>query len=207
MSIIKSHDITLYGSIGKYNIVLKPLSDEHLPYLYKWNSDLEVLYWTEGDDITEPYGKDTVHEIYGGVSQDGVCFFIEVNGIPVGECWLQKMNIPDVIALYPENIDIRRIDMSIGEKDYWNKGIGTQLIHMLVDFAFTVEHVDVLHCFCGDYNIRSRRVWEKNGFSLVQKVRHENSKKSEYEYQYVLLCQQNIESHIEKSESYICQTE
>ena len=26
----------------------------------------------------------------------------------------------------------------------------------------------MLHCFCGDYNLRSRRVWEKNGFSLAR---------------------------------------
>ena len=41
------------------------------------------------------------------------------------------------------------------------------LIGMLLDYAFRVEKVDVMHCFCEDYNIRSRRVWEKNGFSLI----------------------------------------
>lgn len=189
MPIIKSHDITLYGG-NEYDIVLRPLSDEHLPLLYKWNSDLEVLYWTEGDDVTEPYGEDTVHDIYGGVSQNAFCFLVEANGIPVGECWLQKMNMPDVIAMYPAGTDIRRIDMSIGEKDYWNKGIGTMLVRMLVDFAFNGEHADVLHCFCDEYNIRSQRVWEKNGFLLVQKVKHKNCKKSEYEYQYALTKQQ-----------------
>lgn len=38
---------------------------------------------------------------------------------------------------------------------------------MLVRFAFEEQGVDVLHCFCEDYNIRSKRVWEKNGFRLV----------------------------------------
>jgi hypothetical protein len=42
MSIIKSHDITLYGGNDEYRIVLMPLADEHLPYLYKWNADPEV---------------------------------------------------------------------------------------------------------------------------------------------------------------------
>lgn len=35
MAIIRTHDITLYD---KDNIILKPLSDEHLPLLYQWNS-------------------------------------------------------------------------------------------------------------------------------------------------------------------------
>lgn len=45
MSIIKTHDITSCG--GKDDIVLRPLSNEHFPYLYKWNADPEVLYWSE----------------------------------------------------------------------------------------------------------------------------------------------------------------
>lgn len=93
MQVIKSHDITLCGGNDK-RIVLKPLSDEHLPFLYKWNLDLEVLYWTEGDDITEPYDMETVHDIYGGVSRNAFCFLVEADGTPVGECRLQKMNVP-----------------------------------------------------------------------------------------------------------------
>jgi len=69
MNIIKTHDITLYGGNGS-NIILRPLCDEHLPYPYKWYADPEVLYWTEGgtDDINLSYDKETVHQIYGGVS-------------------------------------------------------------------------------------------------------------------------------------------
>ncbi|HIZ56271.1 MAG TPA: GNAT family N-acetyltransferase [Firmicutes bacterium] len=166
MSIIKAHNITLYGGNDQYKIVLRPLSDEDLPYLYQWNADPEVLYWAEGDDI-QSYPPEIIHKIYGGAPQDILYFAIEVNGQVIGECWLQKMNLSNVKAMYTDDTDVRRIDMMIGEKSYWGKGIGTLFIRMLVDFAFTVEKVDVLHCFCEDYNIRSRRVWEKNGFSLI----------------------------------------
>ena len=166
MSVIKTHDVTLHGGNDTYKIILRPLSDEHLPYLYKWNSDPEVLYWVEGEDV-ESYPPEMVRQIYGGISQNSLCFLIEVNGEIIGECWLQKMNLPNVKALYTENTDVRRIDMSIGEKDYWGKGIGTLFIGMLVKYAFECEQVDVLHCLCEDYNIRSCRVWEKNGFTLV----------------------------------------
>jgi len=168
MSIIKTHNITLYGSTGDYDIAMRPLSDEHLPFLYKWSADPEVLYWTEGgEDIERCYDANTVHAIYGGVSQSALCFLIEVNGEAVGECWLQKMNLANVIAMYPDSTDVRRIDMAIGEKKMWGKGIGTAVIRMLVDYAFTGEHVEILHCFNEDYNPRARCVWEKLGFSLV----------------------------------------
>lgn len=166
MSIIKTHDVTLYGGNAQYQIVLRPLSDEYLPDLYRWNADPEVLYWAESDDV-QVNPPETVHQIYGGISQNNLCFIIEVNGETIGECWLQKMNLPEIQKMYPPDTDVRRIDMAIGEKSWWGKGIGTLFIGMLVQYAFEREQVDVLHCFCEDYNIRSRRVWEKNGFQLV----------------------------------------
>jgi RimJ/RimL family protein N-acetyltransferase len=194
MSIIKTHDITLYGGTGKFDIVLRPLNDELLPLLYKWNADPEVLYWTEGgEDIIRSYTPDTVHDIYGGVSQNAACFIIEVNGTPVGECWLQKMNLPDVKAMYPHSLDVRRIDMMIGEKAYWGNGIGTAFIRMLKEYAFEGEHVDVLHCFNEDYNPRARRVWEKNGFTLALTEPLPQPQKGKFQYHYRFTRQEYIE--------------
>lgn len=186
MSVITTHNITLKGSIGEYNIILRPLCDNHLPLLYKWNSDPEVLYWTEGgEDIERSYDKDTVNAIYVNVSKDAFCFLIEINGHPVGECWLQKMNLTDVIKMYPD-LDVRRIDMAIGEKRFWGKGIGTKFVEMLVEFAFFKEKVDVLHCFCEDYNLRSQRVWQKNGFKLARVDDLKQPQKGKKQYHFVL---------------------
>ncbi len=193
MTIIKTHRITLRGGLSG-NIVLRPLSDDYLPYLYKWCADPEVLYWTEGGTNENlSYGPDTVHQIYGTVSQNALCFLIEADGVPIGECWLQKMNLPDVRAMYPEGTDVRRIDICIGEKTYWNRGIGTQCVRMLVDLAFSGEHVDVLHCLCEDYNARSVRMWEKLGFSRVLAKPLPQPQRGKYQYHYRLTRQEFIE--------------
>ena len=92
MSIIKTHEITLYGGSEQYQIVLRPLSDAYLPYLYKWNSDPDVLYWTEGDDV-KAYPPEVVHQIYGEISQNNLCFIIEVNGKIIGEVHWQQPGI------------------------------------------------------------------------------------------------------------------
>ena len=193
MGIIKTHNITLCSKIKDYDITLIPLSDDHLELLYKWCSDPEILYWTEGgEDKIRSYDKETVHAIYGGVSQNAFCFLINVNGIPIGECWLQKMNLENVKKMYPVNLDVRRIDMSIGEKIYWGKGIGTEFVRIIIDFAFKQENVDVLHCFCEDYNIRSKRVWEKNNLKLILIEKLPQPQKGKYQYHY----------KIEKNEYY-----
>jgi len=101
MTVIKTHNITLHGRTSAYEITLRPLCDAHLPHLYKWSADPEVLYWSEGgtNDTNLSYDVDTVHAIYGVVSQNAFCFLVEANGVPIGECWLQKMNIHDKMAL------------------------------------------------------------------------------------------------------------
>lgn len=169
MPIIKTHNYVLRGRAGPFDITLRPMSDADLPLLYKWNADPEVLYWSEtnADDISHGYSRGLVNWIYGSASQNALCFIILADGFPIGECWLAKMELPLVLRMYPVTSDIRRIDMSIGEKRFWGKGIGTAMIGLLVNFAFLHEQADVLHCICGDYNMRSRRVWEKNGFKHV----------------------------------------
>jgi RimJ/RimL family protein N-acetyltransferase len=193
LPVIRTHDFTLYGG-NDQSIVLRPLSDEHLPLLYRWNADPEVLYWTEGgEDVARSYDAETVHKIYGGVSQNAYCFLVEVDGRPIGECWLQKMNLPDVISMYP-GLDVRRIDMAIGEKDCWGKGIGTAFVRMLLDFAFTVQNVDVLHCLAEDYNVRSQRIWQKTGFSLVRSDELQQSQKGKWQYHFALTKEVYIQS-------------
>lgn len=167
MSIIKTHNITLRSS--SIDIVLRPLCDDHLPLLYRWCSDTEVLYWDAGQDA-QAYDSNEVNYIYGKTSHSArnYLFLIEADGIPIGECWLQKMNIQHILESYPDATDIRRVDVMIGEKSYWNRGIGTVVIGMLVDFAFKTENVDMIYAVVYDFNFRSRRAFEKNGFLLMK---------------------------------------
>lgn len=196
LAIIRTHNVTLYGG-NDVDIILKPLADAHLPLLYRWNADPEVLYWTEGGDHPKDarlsYDAATVNDIYGGVSQNALCFLVEANGEPIGEYWLQKMNLPDVRAMYPEGTDVRRIDMAIGEKAWWNRGVGTSMAGMLVNYAFAGEGVHVLHCFCEDYNARSKRVWEKNGFTRVRADAIAPGAKGKWQYHYRLTQAEYIE--------------
>lgn len=94
MQVITTHTTKLTGVTKTGRFVLKPLTDDALPSLYRWNANRDLLYWTEGrkSDI-EPHDEETVREIYGSVSKEGHCFLIEVQGSPIGECWLQRMNI------------------------------------------------------------------------------------------------------------------
>ena len=182
MPVIQSHGVTLRGENG---LVLRPLCDDHLPLLYRWNSDPEVLYWCEGDDVS-CNDAETVHDIYGRTSQTAFCFLIEKDGLPIGECWLQKQNLPQLIELYPPGKDLRRIDMAIFEKDHWGRGLGTAAFRMLMDFAFNSQGCEVLHAVPADYNTRSNRMVQSCGFAEVLRIPTPDSVKAKEDICYAL---------------------
>ena|GEM_PF-102542 len=177
---MKLHPITLHGALREHTLTLRPLSDDHLPLLYKWNTDPEVLYWNEGPDA-DPNDNNpaTVQSIYKETSNAGHCFIIEIDGTAIGECLLCQMTVDYIVEKYPATTDIRRIDILIGEKAYWNKGIGSAIVQMLVDWAFNHEKTDIIYGITGDYNKRSGRIFQKNGFQLFQKHPTQYARKEE----------------------------
>ena len=186
MSIIKTHDINLYGKSKDNYIRLRPLNDSHLPLLYKWGADPEIVYWTDDNDNDEGMTEESVQCIYGYVSPIAYCFLIEVNGEPVGDCWLEEMNIQEVSDMYP-NLNVKRIDMTIGEKNWWGKGIGNAFVGMLTDYAFDCDNVDVIHIpGVFEFNIRSQKTFLRNGYKFVMATEGTSSKKVGQEYHYAL---------------------
>lgn len=155
------------------------MNDNDFGILLKWNSNADVLYYSEGEDV-ESYNLEDIQGIYGNTSQSAFCFIIEYKGFPIGECWFQKMNYEHIINKYP-NLDLRRIDIMIGEVDYWNKGIGTEVIKTLIDFGFNNQQADMIFYIALDHNPRSIHVAEKIGFTLIEKIPYER-KKFNYEY-------------------------
>jgi len=116
------------------------------------------------------------------VSQNAFCFIIEVDNKPIGECWLQKMNLEVLLREYPDQ-DCRRIDLMIGEKQYWNRGIGTEVIRMLTDFGFQEQGADMIFgCHIADYNVRSLRAFQKAGYNIHSKVKEEVGRKANFTY-------------------------
>jgi len=189
MSIIKTHDITLYGG-NDIDIVLRPLCDEHLPLLYKWNADPEVVYWADTGNV-ESFSEEDVRDIYSTIN--GFCFLAEADGVPIGDFWLQRMNVPDVSEKYPGR-DLRRIEAFIGEKEYWGRGLGSTIVGMLIDFAFNGEHADMLYCFAADYNVRSQKMFLKLGFQPCgESDAGEDSLRAKVEYHYRLTRQEFAE--------------
>jgi aminoglycoside 6'-N-acetyltransferase len=174
---ILTHNVILRGE----KVTLRPMTEADWDILLKWNSDPEVLYYSEGDDVLS-YNLEEIQGIYRGVSQTAFCFIAEVKGVPVGEGWLQQMNYPRILQKHPGR-DCRRIDLMIGEKTLWGKGLGSEIIRLLVGFAFEQEKADlVFGCEIADYNPRSLRAFQKVGFEVVETIQHPSGSKARISY-------------------------
>jgi RimJ/RimL family protein N-acetyltransferase len=182
---LKAHDVRLTEP-DRSKLVLRPMSEADWDLLFAWNNDPEVLYFSEGDDVTSR-SIEEVQEIYRGVSRHAYNFIAELDGTPIGDCWLQEMNLPRILRRYPAALDLRRIDLLIGDKNMWGKGLGTRMIRLLVRFGFESCGADAIFgCDVADYNPRSRRAFEKNGFVVDRAVRQRPGRKAAECYDLVI---------------------
>ena len=183
---LKQHQVILEGNAPQGRCIrLRPMTEDDWDILVRWNNDPYVLYYAEGDDITA-YTLGQVQSKYRSVCQSAICFIIEADGKPIGECWLQKMNLERVLQKYPD-LDCRRIDLAIGEKQYWGQGIGTEVIRLLTEFGFLRERVDVIYePGIADYNIRSLKAFQRVGYEIVSSIKEEPASKANFLYDLVL---------------------
>jgi RimJ/RimL family protein N-acetyltransferase len=173
----KNHSILLREA----EILLRPFQEADWEYLYKWNQDPEVLYFSEGDNV-ETYTKDQIQRIYKSVCKKAYCFIIQVREKSIGECWIQPMNKKKLLDKYP-TLSSFRIDLMIGNKRFWGKGIGTKVIAMLTKFGFEELNADIIFgCDITDYNKRSIKVFQKNEYRIILKETQSPENKAKIVY-------------------------
>ena len=72
------------------------------------------------------------------------------------------------------------IGITIGEKELWGQGYGTDAMNVLVDFGFGMLRLERLWLDVYDFNLRARRSYEKAGFVVEGTRRHEVVKRGRY---------------------------
>ena len=63
------------------------------------------------------------------------------------------------------------IGITIGEKDFWNKGYGTESLNLFVEYIFSVLNVKSIYLHTLNWNERAYQAFVKSGFSETRKVR------------------------------------
>ena len=62
-----------------------------------------------------------------------------------------------------------QLGMRIGNKNYWNKGYGTEAVKLLLDIAYEEYNVTFVHLKVLSWNERAIRCYEKAGFTMINR--------------------------------------
>jgi RimJ/RimL family protein N-acetyltransferase len=153
-------------------VYLRPFYRDDLPYIQKWSNDAELrsLIGEVGPMSraeTRKWYKDLLDD------KDRIWFAIVLKrgDRVVGEAGLLRMFRP-----------WRNTDMTIiiGEKDAWGKGYGTEVGHLLLDYAFRRLGFHRISIGVVGFNKRALRFWESLGFKKEGVERDEYYYNDEY---------------------------
>jgi RimJ/RimL family protein N-acetyltransferase len=157
-----------------YEIELKPLTSE--------NATTEYVEWLNNNEINQylesRYTKHTIESIEKFISESNESLHEHLFGIFCKKTGKHVGNI----KLGPVNIIYKRAEVGllIGDKDYWGKGIATQAIQIICDYATNELNLHKVEAGCYSDNVGSLKAFEKVGFIVEGKIKHHFKKGSKW---------------------------
>jgi len=151
---------------------LRPFGKDDLQYIQKWSNDAELRRLI-GE--VAPMGRAETEKWYRELlaDKDRIWFVIVLKrgGRVIGEAGLLRMFRP-----------WRNTDMTIiiGEKDAWRKGYGTEVGHLLLDYAFRRLGFHRISIGVVGFNKRALKFWESLSFKKEGVERDEYYYDNEY---------------------------
>jgi len=138
-------------------IFLKKITRNNLSTCVKWLNDPEVNRFLSQSikNIDEQKELDWYKNIRN--SEEDLVFTIntKADSAYIGNCGLHKINLEKKLC---------ELGIFIGNRDYWNKGFGTDTVRTILNFASTVLGIDAVQLIVYEYNHRAIYIYEKCGF-------------------------------------------
>lgn len=141
---------------------LSPISLEDAERYTEWVNDMEIGQFVLFS--TAIYDLDKERETLQRLMRESVSFAVveKDNNKAVGNCSLMRIS------------DVHRhaqFGIFIGDKTYWNRGIGTEATMLVLDYGFNILNLKNISLEVFSFNKRAIRCYEKVGFKFVGKRR------------------------------------
>jgi len=153
---------------------LRALERSDLPKICQWLNDEEVMYyWGDPGNTTSLAEVERwFNEELDRRHQDSRGYIIETpDGVPIGQI--------SYMHLSPKNRDAE-LGIQIGEKDYWDKGYGTDAIMAFLNYLFSELQLHRVYLSTQSYNTRAQKCYEKCGFVKEAVLRESTFVKGKY---------------------------
>ena len=141
---------------------LSPISMEDVERYTEWVNDPEIAPFMLFSNTV--IGLETERDILKRLSSTDIIFAIveKDTNKAIGNCGLHNLN------------EIHRrasFGIFIGEKTFWNQGIGLEATQLILDFGFNILNLNSIDLDVMEYNRRGIRCYEKAGFKYAGRRR------------------------------------
>ncbi len=161
---IKSKSFFIRGS----RLELRGLIPEDVGDFYlNWMNDSEVVRFTEARH--KKYTLDDLQAYVKAHNESGRDYLFGIFEINTGR-YIGNIKVGPV----DPNHGTASVGLIIGEKKCWGRGYGTEVIHLIAEFAFKQLGLAKLTAGVVAGNVASQRAFEKNGFR-IEGVRHKQN--------------------------------
>ena len=162
----------MINMISGRKIILRKrrLNDAHNDYA--WQTDPELAQLDAVSPLNMPF-EDYLTEYVSQLSNPNptrYSFALEtIDGKHIGNCVYYNVS---------ESKGEAELGVMIGNRDYWDKGYGTDAVATLVDYIFRETNLKRIYLKTLDWNTRARKCFQKCHFTL-----HEHADRDGYRFQ------------------------
>ncbi len=146
-------------------IYLRPAERDDLPRFVRWFADAETTrYLAVRAPFSNAMEERWFDEMLGKQGKRDYHFVICLaeDDAPIGTAGLHGIDKVDGNAEF---------GISIGEKAYWDQGLGTEALHAICDFGFGSLRLERIELQVYEPNRRAQRSYEKAGFTTEGTLR------------------------------------
>ena len=127
--------------------------EKHIPTYYKWRNDETVAVFDQSEFL-RPRSYEEIED-WAQILVNGHTYIASVDGVYIGTIALMKVD---------ERNRHAELAIVIGEKDYWSKGYGSQMMHTLLEYGFEGLNLERLYLHVFSFNERAIKFYEKFNF-------------------------------------------
>ncbi|MBI51832.1 MAG: hypothetical protein CL779_01260 [Chloroflexi bacterium] len=162
--ILKSPDTNLITQGNLVSIRIKIFDDLYNDYA--WRKDPEISKYDAVPPLSVTFNDfvDRHNLEYSKYSKERAIFSIYSNS--------EYQHIGNIMFYNLNNMKKNvEIGITIGEKDFWSRGYGTEALSLFVEYIFSVLKVKSIYLHTLNWNERAYQAFVKSGFYEVKKVR------------------------------------
>lgn len=152
---------------------LRPLHEDDIPLLHEWANDKDLAQYVNNNlPLSLDQEKEWFKRASTATKTDMVLGIVEIeNGTLIGTMGINKIEYPSATAT---------TGAVIGNKEYRDKGYGTEAKMLLLEYAFKELGLRKIYSYVIEFNKRSIRYSEKCGYKEEARLPKHYFRKGKY---------------------------